>query len=49
MGRITLVCRLATRDLRHRPVQALLLLLVITAAMATLTLGLILHGVTSKP
>jgi putative ABC transport system permease protein len=49
MGRITLVCRLVTRDLLHRPIQALLLLVVITAAMATLTLGLILHGVTSKP
>ena len=49
MGRILLVRRLATRDLRHRPAQAVLLLLVITAAMATLTLGLILHGVTSKP
>jgi putative ABC transport system permease protein len=49
MGRIILTCRLAARDLRRRPVQALLLLIVITAAMATLTLGLILHGVTSKP
>ncbi len=49
MGRIILICRLAARDLRRRPVQALLLLIVITAAMATLTLGLILHGVTSKP
>jgi len=49
MGRITLVCRLVLRDLRHHPIQALLLLVVIAAAMATLTLGLILHGVTSKP
>jgi putative ABC transport system permease protein len=49
MGRIILICRLAARDLRRRPAQALLLLIVITAAMATLTLGLILHGVTSKP
>ncbi len=49
MGRIILIWRLAARDLRRRPVQALLLLIVITAAMATLTLGLILHGVTSKP
>jgi hypothetical protein len=44
MGLILLVCRLGARDLRHRPVQAALLLAVITAAMATLTLGLILHG-----
>jgi putative ABC transport system permease protein len=49
MGRIALVSRLAARDLRHRPAQAALLLVVITAAMATLTLGLILHGVTSQP
>ncbi len=49
MGQIMLVRRLAARDLRRRPAQAVLLLLVITAAMATLTLGLILHGVTSHP
>ncbi len=49
MGRISLVGRLAARDLRRRPGQALLLLVVIAAAMATLTLGLILHGVTSQP
>jgi hypothetical protein len=49
MGQILLVGRLASRDLRRRPAQSLLLLLVITAAMATLTLGLVLHGVTSKP
>jgi putative ABC transport system permease protein len=49
MGQILLVGRLASRDLRRRPAQTLLLLLVITAAMATLTLGLVLHGVTSKP
>jgi putative ABC transport system permease protein len=49
MGRIALVSRLAGRDLRHRPAQAALLLVVIAAAMATLTLGLILHGVTSQP
>jgi putative ABC transport system permease protein len=49
VGKILLVGRLAARDLRRRPAQAALLLLVITAAMGTLTLGLILHGVTSKP
>jgi putative ABC transport system permease protein len=49
MGKILLVSRLATRDLRHRPAQAVLLLLAITAATATLTLGLVLHGVTSRP
>ena len=49
MGKILLVGRLAARDLRHRPAQAVLLLLAITAATATLTLGLALHGVTSQP
>jgi putative ABC transport system permease protein len=44
-----LVGRLVARDLRHRPAQAVLLLLAITAATATLTLGLALHGVTSQP
>lgn len=49
MGRLWLIARLALRDLRHRPVQAILLLLAITAATATLTLGLALNGVTSSP
>ena len=49
MGKFRLVSRLAARDMRRHPVQVLLLLLVITAAMATFTLGLILHGVTGKP
>jgi hypothetical protein len=48
-GRTLLVSRLVVRDLRYRPVQAVLLLVVIAAAMATLTLGLLLHGVTSGP
>lgn len=49
MGRLLLIGRLAARDLRHRPVQAILLLLAITAATATLTLGLALNGVTGSP
>ncbi|MEV5576361.1 FtsX-like permease family protein [Spirillospora sp. NPDC052269] len=49
MGRFLLVCRLAARDLRRRPAEAVLLLLAITAATTTLTLGLILHGVTDHP
>jgi putative ABC transport system permease protein len=49
MGRVLLVWRLALRDLRRRPAEAALLLLLITAATTTLTLGLVLHGVTSKP
>jgi ABC-type lipoprotein release transport system permease subunit len=49
MGRILLVCRLAARDLRRRPAEAALLLLALTAATTTLTLGLVLHAVTSQP
>jgi putative ABC transport system permease protein len=49
MGRIVLICRLVARDLRRRPVQAMLMLLAVTAATAILTLGLALHGVTSQP
>src|SRR3954451_7228329 len=49
MGWIVLVGRLATRDLRRRPTEAALLLLAIAAATTTLTLGLVWHGVISKP
>jgi putative ABC transport system permease protein len=49
MGRVLLIGRLAVRDLRRRPVQAVLLLLAITAATATLTLGFALNGVISSP
>jgi ABC-type lipoprotein release transport system permease subunit len=49
MGRLLLVGRLAARDLRRRPTEAALLMLAITAATTTLTLGLVLHGVTDKP
>ena len=49
MGRLLLVCRLAARDLRRRPAEAALLLLAITAATTTLTLGLGLREATSKP
>ncbi len=49
MGRVLLVFRLAARDLRRRPAEAALLLLAITAATATLTLGLVLHDVASDP
>jgi putative ABC transport system permease protein len=49
MGRVLLVGRLAARDVRRRPAQAVLLLLAIAAATTTLTLGLALHGVTSHP
>src|SRR5215475_13001456 len=49
MGRILLVFRLAGRDLRRRPVEAVLLLVAIMVATATLTLGLVLHDVVSDP
>jgi putative ABC transport system permease protein len=49
MGRVLLVGRLAARDLRRRPAEAALLLLAIAAATTTLTLGLVLRGVTDKP
>lgn len=49
MSKLLLVGRLALRGLRGRPAQAALLLLAITAASATLTMALVLHGVTSHP
>src|SRR5215471_10408297 len=49
MGKIRIVGRLVTRDLRRRPAQAVLLLLAITAATSMLTLSLALHGVASHP
>jgi putative ABC transport system permease protein len=49
MGKAFLIGRLVARDLRHRPAQAVLLLLAVTAATAVLALGLALRGVTSHP
>jgi putative ABC transport system permease protein len=49
MGKVLLVGRLAIRDIRGRPAQAILLLLAIAAGTATLTLGLALQGTTSNP
>jgi len=49
MGRAFLVGRLAAADVRRHPVEAALLLLAITAATATLALGLVLRGVTNDP
>jgi ABC-type lipoprotein release transport system permease subunit len=49
MGRLLLVFRLAARNLRRRPAEAALLLLAITGATTTLTLGLVLNGVTKDP
>ncbi|MFI1994933.1 FtsX-like permease family protein [Actinoplanes sp. NPDC020271] len=49
MGRLLLVLRLAGRDLRRHPVDAVLAMLVLVVATTTLTLGLALHGVTDNP
>jgi hypothetical protein len=49
MGRVLLIARLAARDLRRRPAEAVMVLLVIAAAATTLTVGLALNGVTSHP
>ncbi|MEV0970117.1 FtsX-like permease family protein [Microtetraspora glauca] len=49
MGRILLVTRLATRDLRRRRTEATLLLLAILAATTTLTLGLVLRDAAGDP
>ena len=49
MGRLLLVLRLAVKDVRRHPAEALLLLVAIAAATTTLTVALALHGVTSAP
>jgi putative ABC transport system permease protein len=49
VGRALLVLRLGAGNLRRRPAEALLLVLAITAATTTLTLGLALRGVTDDP
>jgi putative ABC transport system permease protein len=49
MGKAFLVWRLTVKDLRHRPAEAILLLLAIATAATTLTLGLALHGATDNP
>jgi len=49
MGKVRLVFRLAVRDLWRHPAEAVLTLLAISASTTILTLGLVLHGVTSQP
>jgi hypothetical protein len=48
MGTALLVFRLAARDVRRHAAQAVLLVVAIAAATATLTMGLALNGVTSR-
>jgi putative ABC transport system permease protein len=49
MGRLLLVIRLATRDLRRRRTEAALLLIAILAATTTLTLGLVVRDAARDP
>jgi len=49
VGIALLIARLAARDIRRHPAEAILLVIAITAATATLTMGLALSGVTSQP
>ncbi|MBG6103133.1 putative ABC transport system permease protein [Micromonospora vinacea] len=48
-GRLLLVCRLLMRDLRRRRTDTILLLTAITAATATLTIGLTLNEIADRP
>jgi putative ABC transport system permease protein len=48
-GQVVLISRLAARDLRRRPVEALMVFLVIAAAATTLTVAFALSGVTNQP
>jgi putative ABC transport system permease protein len=49
MSRLRLIGRLAARDARRHPAQSVLLIVVITASMAILAVGLMLHGLTNQP
>lgn len=49
MGTLLLISRLAVRDLRRRRLEAALMLVVIAAATAALSLGLVLTGVPARP
>ncbi|MGI5327905.1 ABC transporter permease [Actinomadura nitritigenes] len=49
MGRTLIVARLALRDLRRRPGQALLLVIAVAAAATTLTLGLLVRDAAGAP
>ncbi|HET9016367.1 MAG TPA: ABC transporter permease, partial [Thermomicrobiaceae bacterium] len=48
-GRLLLVWRLARGDIRRRRAQSALLVVMIATTITTLTLGLVLHGVTNSP
>jgi ABC-type lipoprotein release transport system permease subunit len=46
---VTIAIRLGLRDLRRRTAESVLLLVAITVAATTLTIGLLLHGQTATP
>jgi predicted lysophospholipase L1 biosynthesis ABC-type transport system permease subunit len=49
VSRVVLIVRLAARDLRHHRAEAILLALALASATTTLTVGLVLRGVTNQP
>jgi putative ABC transport system permease protein len=49
MGRLLLMARLALKDVRRNPAEAVMLLVAIVAATTTLTVALALRGVTNEP
>ena len=49
MSRLFVILRLAGRDLRHRPGEAVMLVVIIMAATAALAVGLLLQGTTAHP
>ena len=49
MSKLLVILRLGRRDLRHRPGQAAMLAVIVAAATAALTLGLVLQGTTAHP
>ncbi len=49
LSELWLIFRLAARDLQRRPGQAVMLVVIMVAATAALTLGLVLRGTTAHP
>ena len=49
LSELWLIFRLAVRDLQRRPGQAVMLVVIMVAATAALTLGLVLRGTTAHP
>ena len=49
LSELWLIFRLAVRDLQRRPGQSVMLVVIMVAATAALTLGLVLRGTTAHP